>query len=192
MILPGRFHILFVHHKQSGVEACNHELAKRPHIPGPRFPWGVSPMRPTHAKPNVAALRCSSLGRMATRIKCTSQSCRQAWARNKQGSSPASCSRPCPHRTARACYQHPQTYPQVRAAGPPRQAFPAVSILHLSSLLCRAALYYSIWTSVIRSVFCQRYPRYCGTCSLLFRFRNHLISCMYALGRSEVTHAAQV
>lgn len=94
---------------------------------------------------------------------CTRQACRQAWARNKQGSSPASCSRPRPHRTARACYQCPQTYPQVRAAGPPRQAFPAVSILHLRPLLCRAALYLYVLTSVIPSAFCQRYPRYCGT-----------------------------
>jgi hypothetical protein len=88
MIPPGRFHIPFAHHKQSGVEACTHELAKRPHNSGPRFPRGASPMRPAHAKPNVVARRCSSLGRMAARIKCTSQSCRQAWARNKQGSLP--------------------------------------------------------------------------------------------------------
>jgi hypothetical protein len=76
----------------------------------------------------------------------------------------------------------------------PRQAFPAVSILHLSPLLCRAALYLYVLTSVIPSAFCQRYPRYSGTLTLLlFRLRNqNLVSCMYALGRSEVTHAAQV
>ena len=111
---------------------------------------------------------------------CTRQARRQAWARNKQGDSPASCSRPRPHRTARACYQRPQTYPQVRAAGPPRQAFPAVPILHLSPLLCRAALYLSARSSVIPSAFCQRYPRYC---------RRYIASCCFASGTTISSHA---
>jgi hypothetical protein len=66
---------------------------------------------------------------------------RHAWARNKQGPSPARCSRPRPHRTHQglpACTSVPRLS-QVRAAGPLRQAFSLQGpSLHLRFLLCRA------------------------------------------------------
>jgi hypothetical protein len=96
---------------------------------------------------------------------------RHAWARNKQGPSPASCSRPRPHRTHQDCTSVPRLVFKYALQARRARHFPAVSAFHLSPLLCRAACYYSVWTSVIPSAFCQHSPRVAAVHSHPRRFR---------------------
>ncbi|KAF1832207.1 hypothetical protein BDW02DRAFT_18557 [Decorospora gaudefroyi] len=138
-------------------------------------PWILASMRPAHAKPNVVARRLAGWrpgygahASLAGELGLSKQT--GLLSRQLQQAAPAS------HSQGLRLYQRPQTYPQVRAAGPPRPRFSLqfqFSICALSPLLCRAALYSLCWPSVIPSAFCQRYPRCCGTSSLLlFRLRN--------------------
>lgn len=122
---------------------------------------------------------------------------RHAWARNKQGPSPASCSRPRLHRTRQPLYSTSVPGLLFKYSTRCRPAAPGISLqpslLHQSPLSCRAALLPPAWPSVAPSASCQRYPRCCrASSSLLFRFRNlNLVSCMHARRPSELTHAAQ-
>jgi hypothetical protein len=128
MILPVRLDIPFA--PAAGVERVLgvdlRAQAKRPHTSGPRTCWGVSPIRDPHALSRRCRSRCSSLGRMAARM-CSAQAslCRRAWARNKQGPSPASCSRPRSHRTHQGCTSVPRlVFKYALRCRPLRQASP--------------------------------------------------------------------
>lgn len=159
----------------------------------------ASPNRPAHARPNVAA-------RFAGRLAGWRPGLRRAHARLSQPS-PARLGTKQTGPLSRKLHQaalasHRQglvpaspDFAQVRAAGPPRQAFPCSphSPSDLSPLL--AALLYTCpalrnilcLRLCLPSAFCQRCPRCCGAKSS-FRFRDQfLILCMYAHRRCKVT-----
>jgi hypothetical protein len=122
---------------------------------------------------------------------------RHAWARNKQGPSPARCSRPRPHRThTRACLRVPASPDSLkyalqthRARHFPCKARPSTALLALprylisfASSFCHTAVPFVSPSPVLL--------RYIKSSSLLFRFRIQIIaSCMHAPARTEVTHA---
>jgi hypothetical protein len=107
-------------------------------------------------------------------------------ARNKQGSSPARCSRPRPHRThTRAALLVPASPDslQVRAAGPPRQAF-SLQGPSLRSPHCFAGLQDFIRLELLSycSAFCQPEPRTAAV-------HTHHRCCCFASGSRTSPHA---
>jgi hypothetical protein len=160
----------------------------------------ASPTRPAHAKPNVVAVAWPDGDQDVQRA--------QAIKPALVGTLGLETNRaPLPQAAAgRACIAHSRactSVPRLSSSTRCRPAAPGISLqflsFHLSLLLCRAVLYYSVWTSVIpQRLLSAQSPCCCGTytsSSLLFRFKVQvIISCMHVSARPKVTsaHAAQV
>lgn len=149
---------------------------------------GASPMRPVYAKPNVVARVARRLAGWRPGFDVHKPVLPELGLRNKQGPSPASCS--SPHRTHQGLYQRPQTCLQVRAAGPPRQAFPCSSVFPPElAALPRCLILFG-------SDFCHTQSHFVSFISVSLRC-THIVSasnqnrilCMHACSRPEVIHA---